>query len=137
VSLDLELRATLAEIGRAGAALNAWCAAKAIPGGVAHDLALILDELLANVVKHGYPGEPTGWIAVHVERVGGEQVRLEVRDRAPAFDPRGAPAPELSLPLDRRPIGGLGVHLIRTLARSVEYTRAGDENRLTLIIGAP
>lgn len=133
MSLGLELRATPAEMARAAGALRAWSAGQGLPRTLVHDLALVLDEVLANVVKHGYRGDPAGWIGLRVEREG-SALRLEVRDRAPEFDPRQAPPPDFSVPLDERPIGGLGVHLVQTLVDEVSYLRVGDENHLTLTL---
>jgi serine/threonine-protein kinase RsbW len=134
VSLDLELRATRAEIAGAGDELRAWAAGLSLPPALVHDLALVLDEVLANLMMHGYRGDPGGWIGVHAEREG-DAVRLEVRDRAPTFDPRDAPQPDLTVPLDERPVGGLGISLVRSLVDEMSYARVGNENRLALTLG--
>ena len=56
----------------------------------------------------------------------------EIIDNGRAFDPTAAPAPDLSLPLEQRDPGGLGIHLMRRMIDRVEYRRAGGENRLRL-----
>jgi len=56
-----------------------------------------------------------------------------VEDDGKPFDPLQAPPPDLSLPLERRPIGGLGIHLIRNLMDEVSYARVGGRNVLKMV----
>jgi anti-sigma regulatory factor (Ser/Thr protein kinase) len=95
------------------------------------DLVQAVDEAATNIVVHGY-GREGGPIDVDA-RVEDEQVVIELRDRAPTFDPTEVPEPDLSVPpLQRRP-GGMGLHLIRLATDSMTYRpRAGGGNILTL-----
>jgi len=95
------------------------------------DLVQAVDEAATNIVVHGY-GHQGGPIDVEA-RVQDERVVIELRDRAPTFDPTGVPEPDLSIPpLQRRP-GGMGLHLIRLATDSMTYRpRAGGGNILTL-----
>jgi len=95
------------------------------------DLVQAVDEAATNIVVHGY-GHQGGPIDVDA-RVEDERVVIELRDRAPTFDPTGVPEPDLSIPpLQRRP-GGMGLHLIRLATDSMTYRpRAGGGNILTL-----
>ena len=95
------------------------------------DLVQAVDEAATNIVVHGY-GHQGGPIDVEA-RVQDERVVIELRDRAPTFDPTGVPEPDLSIPpLHRRP-GGMGLHLIRLATDSMTYRpRAGGGNILTL-----
>ena len=95
------------------------------------DLVQAVDEAATNIVVHGY-GHQGGPIDVDAW-VEDERVVIELRDRAPTFDPTGVPEPDLSIPpLQRRP-GGMGLHLIRLATDSMTYRpRAGGGNILTL-----
>jgi serine/threonine-protein kinase RsbW len=95
------------------------------------DLVQAVDEAATNIVVHGY-GHDGGPIDIDA-RVDGEQIVIELRDRAPAFDPTEVPEPDLSIPpLQRRP-GGMGLHLIRLSTDSMTYRpRDGGGNILTL-----
>ena len=95
------------------------------------DLVQAVDEAATNIVVHGY-GHQGGPIDVEA-RVQDERVVIELRDRAPTFDPTEVPEPDLSIPpLQRRP-GGMGLHLIRLATDSMTYRpRAGGGNILTL-----
>jgi anti-sigma regulatory factor (Ser/Thr protein kinase) len=83
------------------------------------DLVQAIDELVTNVIEHGYAGRP-GRVDVSASRIGDELVFV-IRDDAPPFDPRSVPDPPLDLPLERRPLGGMGVHLARTLTDRLDH----------------
>ncbi|MBZ0310627.1 MAG: ATP-binding protein [Anaerolineae bacterium] len=101
---------------------------------VLEDVILAVNEAATNVIVHGYK-EEQGIIQIEIrgEETGGCQVCI--RDEAPLFDPTRIPTPDLSLPLEKRPFGGMGVHLIRSLMDEVKYniTIQGN-NELTLVI---
>ncbi|HEU5192334.1 MAG TPA: SpoIIE family protein phosphatase [Methylomirabilota bacterium] len=130
--LVLDLRATFEEVVRAATAVRELCEARGVPREPTDDLILGLDEMLANIVTYGYPGNPAGAIAVRVA-ITEEALRLDISDRAPAFNPLEAAAPDLDAPLDTRPVGGLGVHLARSVMDTMEYAREDGENRLRLV----
>jgi len=59
-------------------------------------------------------------------------LKVEVIDDGRAFNPLEVPAPDLSLAMRDRPIGGLGIHLLRELADEVKYERRDGTNRFLL-----
>lgn len=130
--LVLDLRATFEEVVRATTAVRELCEARGVPREPTDDLILGLDEMLANIVTYGYPGNAAGAIAVRVA-ITEDALRLDISDRAPAFNPLEAAAPDLDAPLDTRPVGGLGVHLARSVMDTMEYAREDGENRLRLV----
>ena len=75
-------------------------------------------------------------VATHEIRFGArltaDHVVLNFVDDGREFDPLAAPAPDLRRPAEERPIGGLGIHLVRELADRLEYERAGGLNRFTI-----
>jgi anti-sigma regulatory factor (Ser/Thr protein kinase) len=100
------------------------------------DLVCAVAEAVTHVLVHGYDGA-SGPVEVEV---GGDSETLEIRiaDRAPRFDPTTAPEPDLSLPLERRPLGGMGVHLMREFADELRYApRRGGGNEVTLVKRLP
>ncbi len=92
---------------------------------------LVLDELMANIIEHGFPdgGEHTIRVTLGVD--AGE-LTIEVDDDGRPFDPLQAPPPDLDLPIEERPVGGLGIHIVRSLMDAVEYRRRNDRNVLTM-----
>jgi anti-sigma regulatory factor (Ser/Thr protein kinase) len=91
-----------------------------------------VDESASNIILHGYRSGP-GLIEVEVKLVG-DDLTVVVSDMAPVFDPTSLREPDVTLPLDERPIGGLGVFLARKLVDEIHHReRPGGGNELTLI----
>lgn len=100
------------------------------------NLVQAVDEWVANVIVHGYRGG-AGPIEVSVGRGAGE-IEVRVRDEAPAFDPDTAPAFDRTVPLEQRPFGKMGIHLIRELSDRFERAPAPDGgNDVTICIDCP
>jgi sigma-B regulation protein RsbU (phosphoserine phosphatase) len=116
------------ELARGRAWLEAWCARQGVSAEAIEDLDLALDEVVANIIDHGYGAEGRGAISLRLVRAAGV-VRLEVSDQAPAFNPLDAGEPEERCADGG---GGLGIHLVRRLMDRVEYARENGENRLVL-----
>ncbi len=111
-------------IGGAAASLN-------VDLPVIPDILQAVDESATNIIVHGYRGRP-GQIDIDVKREGNFLV-VRLRDQATPFDPTTVPDPDVTLPLDERPIGGLGVYLTRRLMDAMTHrvTPQGG-NELTL-----
>ena len=120
-------------MGRACSALDAFAARYGLALPVRRRLGTVLDDALANLVLHAV--DPSARpIAVRVE-LDSAQIVLVLADHSAPFDPLlSARFPDPALPLDERPIGGLGVHLVKSLMSDVRYQRDGDRNLLTLTL---
>ena len=95
------------------------------------DVVQAVDESAANIITHGYRSGP-GTIDIEITRKDAWLI-VCLRDRAPLFDPTRVPAPDLTLPLDLRPLGGMGVYLTRKLMDEVAYRVTSEGgNELTL-----
>ena len=95
------------------------------------DMLQAVEEVAANIVVHGYRGQP-GDIEVEVSLEKAVLV-IRLRDRAILFDPTSVPPPDLTRPLEERRLGGLGVHLARHFTDSMTYRVTDDgRNELTL-----
>lgn len=92
-----------------------------------------LDEILSNIVQYGYAGqESSSRIEIQL-RHEGEALEMIILDDAPPFNPLAAEAPDTSLSVEERPVGGLGIEIVRRLMDVIEYQRGKDgRNRLTL-----
>jgi anti-sigma regulatory factor (Ser/Thr protein kinase) len=95
------------------------------------DMIQAVDEAVTNIILHGYMGKP-GLIELTVERENDFLV-VRIRDQAPSFDPTAVPPPDLTLPLEERPTGGLGIYFMRAFVDEIRYTALSQGgNELTL-----
>ena len=94
---------------------------------------LALEEAICNVIMYAYPEGTAGTMDLDAVREG-NQLRFTLVDRGKAFDPTTAPEANLSASLEDRPIGGLGIHLVRSIMDSIRYKRWDGMNVLTMII---
>lgn len=129
--LELELRATRGEVARATEAVRLFCTQDGAGDELTHDLCLAVDEVLANIVLHGYAGAPEGRIGLRLSR-DDTGYTLEFVDRGRPFNPFEAALPDLEVPAEERAVGGLGVALVRAVVDGFDYVREGDTNCLTL-----
>lgn len=102
-----------------------------VPADALHDVRLAMEEVVDNIVRHAYTDTAEHLIAVRMTRGDGGMI-LEVQDDGRPFNPEKYPPPDLSVPLEERTPGGLGVFLARSVMDSVEYRREGGKNILTL-----
>jgi anti-sigma regulatory factor (Ser/Thr protein kinase) len=93
---------------------------------------LAIEELVTNCIQYGYDDANEHTIVI-VLSIDDHTLTISVIDDGHPFDPLAAPTPDLSLEVHDRPIGGLGIHLLRQLADHVAYERRDGANRLTLV----
>lgn len=100
------------------------------------ELELLIEEILVNIWRYSYPEGAPGTVAVtySVPRPG--EMEIEVADQGVEFDPLTADPPDLTLDLSRRPVGGLGIFLLKSFANSMNYRRHLGWNRLSFWISA-
>ena len=88
------------------------------------DLRLIVEEACSNVMHHAYPDRPAGELTLELERTmwqGHAAIRVAILDQGMPFNPLARADPDVAAPLAERPIGGLGVMLMRRLSDVQHY----------------
>jgi len=116
------------------ALLEGFCLANQISEDDQFNVRLVLDEAVINVMVHGYDDAHEHDINVELSLASGV-LAIHIDDDGIAYNPLDAPAPRFDLPIEQRRIGGLGVHIMKTLAKSVEYRREDGRNILDIEIG--
>jgi serine/threonine-protein kinase RsbW len=96
------------------------------------DLVQAVDEAATNIIVHGYR-DSSGTIEIEIINRP-KKVMIYLRDHARPFDSTSVPEPDINLPLEKRPIGGLGIHLIRHCVDEFQhhYLQEGG-NEITLM----
>ncbi|MBT8355546.1 MAG: ATP-binding protein [Desulfofustis sp.] len=102
-----------------------------IPGKTILQINLVLDELFTNVVSYGLEEDSSQQVHFSLSYHGNE-LSIVVSDDGRSFDPTQAPKPELDLPIDDQPVGGLGIFLMRQYTDNIEYRRENEKNIVTL-----
>jgi serine/threonine-protein kinase RsbW len=120
-----------AELRRIVALTEQFGTQNRLPDAIIHDIHVVLDEALSNIVAYGYEATASGTIIVRLGYQNGE-VHIEIEDQGRAFDPLQAPLPDFSADLGGRQVGGLGIHFIKSLMDAVSYDRHGGRNLLRM-----
>ncbi len=98
---------------------------------------LVLEELLLNIFKNAYAPAQNGLVEVTCGMLGDDQGFLvRFKDQGRPFDPISLPPPDVTLGMDEREIGGLGILLVKEMSRSQRYRREGDSNIFEIIFDA-
>jgi anti-sigma regulatory factor (Ser/Thr protein kinase) len=95
------------------------------------DVNLALEEAFINIVQHAFDDRRDHEILVRIALEDG-WITLTVDDDGRPFDPMQAVPPDIRSPLGERPIGGLGIHLIKNVVDKVEYVRKEGRNCLVM-----
>lgn len=126
---------TIAGIGEAEGRLRAYLGGAAVPEALVLRAELVLEEVLANVVRHA--GLPPSVLIVVEACLLAEGVRITVEDPGPAFDPEAIADNALLPDHEESDPGGLGLRLIRRLATARAYQRTSDGTNRFQVTVAP
>ncbi len=122
------------QIDRLQEQLAIFCEQFGLSDDVAFKLNLCLEELLVNILSYGFTPENEHEALVTLE-VQQDLLHMEVIDDGIPFDPfADAPQPDLQAPVEQRPIGGLGVHLVKSMTDSREYRFHENRNHVYLTL---
>ncbi len=127
------IRNELAEVTALNASVHTFLEAQALSPKAAYAVELVLEELLTNIIKYAYKDEGQHQIAVSLQ-VTDTALCMSIEDDGRPFDPCSAPEPDTELALEDRPIGGLGIHLVRDMVDNLHYCRQQEKNCLTICI---
>ena len=99
-------------------------------------LQLVVEELFTNTIMHGYGKECDEPIEIALDAGPGE-VTVRYEDEAPRYDPARSLAESqehMKGPLEQRPVGHLGVHLVAAIVDDMRHSRVGERNRLQIVM---
>jgi serine/threonine-protein kinase RsbW len=130
---SITLRGEHAELTRLQAFAEEFAHECSLPDDERSRLLIILDELFTNAATHGHgPHSSGGGITVALGCKTG-RLRISFVDDGPPFDPLAFGTPDLDAAGEERPIGGLGIHIVRSLVDQARYRREGGRNYLHLV----
>ncbi|MEA4890107.1 MAG: LytS/YhcK type 5TM receptor domain-containing protein [Clostridiaceae bacterium] len=126
-----QLNGGLEEISVLSETIEKFAAGNGIPQDIVFKVNLSIDELLTNTLSYGYPERGEREISVSLA-VQDQTLVIETRDNASAFNPLEKTEPDISQDIDERPIGGLGIHIVRKMMDEIAYRREAGFNILTM-----
>ncbi len=129
--ISLVLKNNLAELERLATEVTGWCNRQALSEEVEYQLNLVLDEVVSNVIRHGYRDTRQHEIRVDLNFQNGE-LTIRVEDDGVHFSPLQVPPPDITKPLNERRVGGLGVYMVRQIMDSLDYRRENGRNSLVM-----
>jgi serine/threonine-protein kinase RsbW len=130
-SREFLVAGTAAELPAVYAFVEASCAAARVDPALCFNLQLAVEEACCNVIEHAYGGQGGQFSITFATR--GRDVTITLRDHGRPFDPEQVTAPDTSLPLEQRRIGGLGLHLMYQLMDDVRFSFAACGNVLVMV----
>jgi len=129
--LTLQIENNFAAVQSANETASRWLAERATAAELQYFANLAIEEVATNCIKYGYDDAKNHVIEAKLS-LSGNALVVTVVDDGHAFNPLEAREPDLSVPVEERPIGGLGIYLLRQLCDRMEYVREEGKNRLTL-----
>ena len=130
--LSLKIEAKHDELERIVAAIEDLARQESWPPALLFRVNLVLEELGLNIMDYGVDN---GLHEIEITLTSEEDsLTIEITDDGRPFDPlNDAPTPDLDAPIEDRRVGGLGIHLVRTMMDEMHYRREPGKNRLTLV----
>ena len=131
---ELKVEATIENLAKVFTFLQESLDKCDIPNKVKRQIKLCVEEVYMNITHYAYNPE-TGIATIGVDLVGGDEpsrMIISFSDKGKPYDPLARQDPDLELGLDDRPIGGLGIYLVKTTMDNVAYEHKDGQNVLTI-----
>ena len=129
--MNIRLQNDLSEIGRMAEIVQEFGRTHSFGKDVVEEINLALEELISNIILHGYGSEENRGIDVSLDLVG-DTLHIVITDDAQPFNPLEIDDPDIDLPVEERQIGGLGVFLTKQVMDKLEYEVRDGRNVVLL-----
>ena len=127
----LNLNNKVSEITKLNAFVKSATTALNMETGLANQIKLAVEEAVTNIIDYAYQNGTEGNISVTIE-ADESRIRFIITDSGAEFDPTSVSKADTTLSVEERPIGGLGVFLVRNLMDSINYERVDGKNVLRM-----
>jgi len=132
-SRKISIKNTIEEVQVAVQAFEEFAEECNMPMATMIKVNIVLDELLSNIVKYGFPEDKKGMIDITLELFSTGKLTIVLSDQGIPFNPFQIAPPQLNIPIEEREIGGLGIHLVKELMDEYTYERTLDLNIVSMI----
>ena len=128
---QLTLRNDIKEIPRLAAFMDAIADETQLDQSLSMSLNLALEEVVSNVILYAYPAGTDGQVDIKAV-IRGDRFDFIISDSGKPFDPTSVTTPDLTLDVNDRPVGGLGIYLAKTIMDHISYSWEEGRNILTM-----
>jgi anti-sigma regulatory factor (Ser/Thr protein kinase) len=129
--MKIILKSQFSEIPPASDEVDRFLAGVGASPDILYAARLVIEELVSNTIKYGYDDQQIHEIGIEA-RILDNTLALVISDDGRPFNPLDIPDPDTSLPADERPVGGLGLHFVRSMTDSLHYERREGRNIVTV-----
>jgi serine/threonine-protein kinase RsbW len=130
-AVALHLKNDLLEIEKMVGQVGHWCRLQRLPEELELQIDLVLDEVVSNVIRHGFNDGKEHIIEVSLGREN-DLLSVTIEDDGRPFNPLDSPDFDVDQPIEARRIGGMGIHLVRQIMDTVTYERREGKNCLLM-----
>lgn len=130
-SISLKIKNNFSELARLNIVFEKFVQKHQLTSAVNNAISLALDEILNNTITYGYGDKESHEISIKITLFD-YKIRLYIEDDALHFNPLEAKESDTTSQLENRPVGGLGIHLIKGLLDNIYYRYKNGKNCLTL-----
>lgn len=134
--MTLNIKNNISDLSRLAPFIEEMAETYGIAPDQAFKINLALDEAMANVVSYAYPEGSEGAITLTADKED-DTIVLRITDEGAPFDPTKEGDVDTTLSVEERPIGGLGIFLIKQMMDTVAYQRIGNKNVLIMEVRCP
>ncbi len=131
--LQMSAKNELSEIAIINATFGEFAKEHNLSVKIRRRMGLAFDDLLNNVISYAFRDEDEHEVEIRAE-LAGNRLTVTISDDGIPFNPLGIVAPDTSLSLEEREIGGLGIHLVRNMVDDISYQRRIDKNVLSMVM---
>ncbi|MDR0968638.1 MAG: ATP-binding protein [Holosporaceae bacterium] len=125
----VKIKNNIEEISRICDIVRNFCVQNGVSDEKYHDVVLILDELITNIISYAYPDGGERFFDLSLEK-NDQYIVMNVIDDGIPFDPSSQADPDVDSSIEERQLGGLGIFMVKQLSEVIEYSRVDDQNRL-------
>lgn len=103
-----------------------------LPHELGMNLNLVIEEALTNIIFYAFTDIERHEIKISISLNHQKRLRIKITDSGIPFNPLAQKQPDINLPAEERPVGGLGIFLISQIMDRMHYSRQNNQNILTL-----
>jgi len=129
---ELSVKNDIQEIDKANQLFSGFAEQHSISRDICRKVNMVFDELLSNIISYAYADDEEHQIDIRIDLTD-ERLTITISDDGIPFNPYASAVPDTALSIAERDIGGVGIHLVRSVMDEVSYKRRIDRNVVTLV----